>query len=560
MLHFATATWENCIVRHTVTIALFMLPLSAPGILWYVDSSVASSGNGQSWSTAWKNLSSISGLSPGDTVYISGGTASRTYSISAGWSPAGGTSNNPITYSVGTDSSHNGVVFLDAGGQFGVLNPGNYSTFNGNAGGSRHIVVTNVDVGTSSYYCTIINQNSGTCAGWVFRYIEFQGGITISMSGKGGIEFDHCQWDAVNNANRALFLQGDYADNCMEGYVHDCTFTVSAVTPHDQEGDDAIAGGNITISNCTFNSVDLPGYTGNQHQDFIQTSLGEAHIINCLFQNSVQYGVYGEFAYDGSDLQVINCVCVNCYAGGIVIGPTGNGRNISGVLVYNNLNYGGAGMQVNSVYSGSMYTDTYVYNNIAVDDGGFDFAGASSQITTAHNVTMSTTAGFLNAPADFHLTSAATGLIGQGTNLYSTFNCDKDGNARPPAGAWDIGPYQYGAGSPGIFVSPNNYWFGSVVTNRSATNVTFTVKNIGTGLLVGTSSVAAPFTISSGNTYSLAHNQTQQVTVLFSPTVTNSYLKTVTFTGGGGTNGVVSGEGTAAGIPITPQGIHTIVP
>lgn len=47
----------------------------------YVDKNVASNGNGQSWATAWKNLSNINwnSIQPGDVIYISGGPDSTIY-------------------------------------------------------------------------------------------------------------------------------------------------------------------------------------------------------------------------------------------------------------------------------------------------------------------------------------------------------------------------------------------------------------------------------------------------------------------------------------------------
>jgi hypothetical protein len=46
-----------------------------------VDKNVASNGNGQSWATAWKNLSNINwnSIQPGDVIYISGGPDSTIY-------------------------------------------------------------------------------------------------------------------------------------------------------------------------------------------------------------------------------------------------------------------------------------------------------------------------------------------------------------------------------------------------------------------------------------------------------------------------------------------------
>jgi hypothetical protein len=101
----------------------------------------------------------------------------------------------------------------------------------------------------------------------------------------------------------------------------------------------------------------------------------------------------------------------------------------------------------------------------------------------------------------------------------------------------------------------NSYSFGSVGTNIATTNTLFTVQNLGTGTLSGTGSVAAPFFIVSGSTYSLAQNQSQPVTVCFKPTAISNYSRTITLSGNGGvvSNLTLSGAGTASTIPASPQ-------
>jgi len=81
---------------------------------WYVDNAAAGSNNGTSWTNAWPSFASIiwASIQPGDTLYISGGTESKTYSerLIVG---ASGTSGNVITIQVGQDEGHTGVVVLD---------------------------------------------------------------------------------------------------------------------------------------------------------------------------------------------------------------------------------------------------------------------------------------------------------------------------------------------------------------------------------------------------------------------------------------------------------------
>jgi hypothetical protein len=102
--------------------------------------------------------------------------------------------------------------------------------------------------------------------------------------------------------------------------------------------------------------------------------------------------------------------------------------------------------------------------------------------------------------------------------------------------------------TPLIQVSPGSMGFGTVLVGASATN-SFTVQNIGTGILTGSATVSAPFSVVSGGSYSLGAGQTQLVTVAFSPLVGSNYNQNVSFSGGGGTNVTVSGNGTNAPVP-----------
>jgi hypothetical protein len=86
---------------------------------WYVDNAVATSGNGQSWGTAWKAFSNIAWASvqPGDTIYISGGADSKVYYERLIIRNVHGTLNELITITKGIDPGHNGRVIIDASTQ-----------------------------------------------------------------------------------------------------------------------------------------------------------------------------------------------------------------------------------------------------------------------------------------------------------------------------------------------------------------------------------------------------------------------------------------------------------
>jgi hypothetical protein len=120
------------------------------GTLWYVDNSVGSSGSGSS-ASPWKDFTNIvwggSGVLPGDTIYISGGSTSQTYTSQI-VPTAGGSTGNPITITADTRTGHNGQVIIDGG-----VNPG---VFPIQIGVLNDFIIQNLTV-----------QNDGDAAIWV---------------------------------------------------------------------------------------------------------------------------------------------------------------------------------------------------------------------------------------------------------------------------------------------------------------------------------------------------------------------------------------------------------
>src|SRR5271169_4126243 len=132
---------------------LMILAMKAPAATWYVDNTATGSHNGGSWANAWTSISQISGVSAGDTVYISGGPAgsAQTYTMSGAWTPVGGTSSSPVTYQIGQDSAHNGTAIFSGSGNWlgGVLQN---VVISGDAGdGQMHYSIANPANNTSYY-------------------------------------------------------------------------------------------------------------------------------------------------------------------------------------------------------------------------------------------------------------------------------------------------------------------------------------------------------------------------------------------------------------------------
>jgi len=104
---------------------------------------------------------------------------------------------------------------------------------------------------------------------------------------------------------------------------------------------------------------------------------------------------------------------------------------------------------------------------------------------------------------------------------------------------------------PIININPSWQDYGGVAVGATADR-SFTVRNFGGGTLVGTASVAAPFSVVSGGSYSIPAGQTTTVVVRFAPTQAGSYNEIVIFTGGGGVTAPVSGSASSSSIAVTP--------
>jgi hypothetical protein len=563
-------------------LAVLCNPVQALSATWYVDNTAAGSQNGSSWANAWTSISQISGVSAGDTVYFSGGPSgsTQTYSMSGTWTPAGGTASASITYQIGQDSAHNGTVIFSGSGSWlgGALQN---VVISGDAGdGQMHFSIANPANNTSYYSEAWNNPGASTYSSGVrISYVNL-GQIATAFDTwpiqSPGLEIDHT-WTYVETGadhwGNFSTVQGTTWDNGLR--IHDCIMYVPCIAGSATGCDGIQASG----TGLTFYNNSIIRYTGNgiNHQDGIQClTMAYVKIYNNFFNNLGNSSIFGDNFSSPSHVHIYNNIMVSG-GGGIEMGDDSGAAGpftYTDVQVDNNLDVGtsqgsGIGTHFASTFSSCLYA-----NNIMVDCSqittGYTGPSSNNVTTTSANATslfVNYVAGSTNS--DFHLKSGAGSLIGQGVNLSAYFTTDYAGNTRPATGPWDIGPYIYGTNSGGgstnpvIQVAPGNIVYGTVLTGTSVTN-SMTVQNVGVGMLTGTASVGAPFSIVSGGSYNLGSNQSQTVVVVFSPTVASNYTQTITLTGGGGTNAILSGSVLAAPevqLQVTPakQFILTVI-
>jgi hypothetical protein len=561
---------------------------------WYVDSAATGSNNGTSWTNAWTSLNAISGIASGDTVYISGGPSgsTRNYTNPSGGFPPymGSSSSSRITYQIGQDSLHNGTAIINGGGGYFLNSNTEFANILGSDGdGQRHFSVINI---TGIGYMVV---------GQYFRiaYVTLNGGETAGLDwGSGdanpmGLEFDHCYVFKMQEVNQQWDHFLGAPDTFQSGYgvnkIHDNFIYLPRDGTAGGDGDDNVTlkSGFDMYNNYIYGYV--TNYTGSQHQDGFQTTWSTyVRVYNNYFVNMANAaGTESDLYADINTMLVYNnivtCDNVN-WAGepmrGFDLFPgeaTASGFNYRNVLCANNLiidlgpgpllpssgDCGSGDFRMDGNVNGNQLCDYFgcsVVNNLTINcNGGFDVQSDVTNLANIVDLSPALAAALFKSYTqyaatnnNFHLTAAATSLIGKGINLSayiaSTFQLtaiDFDGNTRPSSGPWDIGPYMYNSvpsTNPVIALSPSSINFGSLLPNTSVTN-SIVVQNIGVGTLIGSASVPAPFAIVGPASYSLTNNQSQNILVSFSPGAsTNTFANVVTFTGGGGASASVSGQ------------------
>ena len=573
-----TATSGCCL---TVALALLLFSTSAgAAATWYVDSSVGSSGNGQAWATAWKNISNITGVSAGDTVYISGGPtgSSRTYAISS-WTPASGNSTARITYQIGQDAAHNGTAYFSGSGNWlnGAIS---YVNISGDAGdGQMHFSIA--DPGNNTSPWSMVISTSSAFHHVRISYVNFGrirgSGEVIRLDGRSAtmthVELDHFYMygnsSGLDIAIHAFSWTGNSADQWDQGlFIHDATMLVPSASSG--TGADCIQDNiyGLTVSNCVISGISGAG--GVNHQDGIQhMGHGYTKIVNNTITGMMDIGIYlGILDSTYGPALVANNIVAHCGVAGIELeNEVGGASDVSyrDILFANNtVEYSSAGyttpvsMKPSSGATAS-YANVICANNAMVSYG----AQLAPGVVSINNVTLSAaqcSSSFVSWVSqalnnDYRLKSTASQLIGHGTNISSVFAWDKDGNARAQSGAWDVGAYRYATpnNNPVIGVSPASVNFGSV-PEGSSKDLSFTVENMGGGTLVGTASVEGAFSIVSGGIYSLGAGESQVIVVRYSPTVAGSNSEVVTFAGGDGMSATVSGSARSlVAITVTPS-------
>lgn len=467
-------------------IALIAAASSLCAATYYVDSSRPdNSGNGLTWETAKRDLPTQSvpyGVAAGDTVYISGGSSTKTYSFSAYWPPKRGSVGNPVTYKIGQDSGHNGVAIFDYTGstpQTGWLEDAHNTIFSGDAGdGARHFRITD--------FGRVLNGTSPN--NMRMEYVEHSAGGLYDVfatpgSNQKGLVFYRCYFRVTDPTAQAAFVTSINEDTTNYDQVlviEECVVEGPRKTTGGF-GIDMIKGNSgISVKRSTIRWFIDDTYSGGQHADGWQ-GLGGAYMIfdGNQFIDCPNYAIFGEatsLLYPNettpgqSNIRVTNNIfrfTNSSYVGGapgaIVIsvgGPYPDFSNayFENIVIANNdiIDYLAVGSQpiVLDNKNGTItatFTNCLIQNNIIRSTSGTPISLVGNSTTTVNtnsqlNQAQAEAAFVSYAPYaegnDFRLADGASSLIGQGVNLSAYFTTDYTGATRTVP--WDIGAYKYG--------------------------------------------------------------------------------------------------------------------
>ena len=482
-------------LRTTILITLFYVHFAAiaNAANWYIDPNAQGTETGTSWANAWTVFSSIvwgsSGVKAGDTLYISGGTTSQTYTttLTVG---ASGVAGNPITIRPGQDVGHNGEVILDfdalgdSAVGFGInLANRKYVVVDGSVASARKLTIKNlrnttnrstasaIEAGSSSYitiqYINILNCNNGFHATYGTGY-DVNNCNLSGIRGNGAISFVASTggWDANITHHNYIGLVWKRGMGGPDGVqigngvsIYNNTIRVDEVTyaTSDQHPDSVQAVGSYhKIYNNDFVNIGDSGYNGSGN--YFESNPHDIWLFNNTFRIIVDVDPYPEFVrfYACGDtltnFKVLNNAFIDNPYTTFYIRCT-NASTASGVEIRNNIWYNsGTGKYSPALdITGPGFTDASfaLSNNIYYGGAYIIYLGTTYTATdwlVAHDPNSSTAQPtFLsylprNINNNLHLSPNDTAATALGTNLSSYFTTDKDG--KPSATPWDIGPYK----------------------------------------------------------------------------------------------------------------------
>ncbi len=453
--------------RITLFILLLSVLITTPSYaaLWYIDNAASGANNGTSWTDAWTSATiSYASVNPGDTIYISGGTTSKTYTGYIAL-PKSGTAGNVITISTGQDAGHTGTVIFDRTcGACGWLETGDmaYVHITGNVGGARKMRVNSASwIFQKSTPVTWVNNR--------LSYIDFvptgNAMYFYPTSDVRGFEFDHNSLIKLAAGQDATFE--NIGHNTADDLGYDTNLIHhNDITLHNDSilGPDLVKWGNgISFYNNTVTVIsDGCGTVCGQHTDFFQLQMGHYKIYNNRFIGSGDQAIFisgfGAPSTITGLLVYNNEFVMNTLPGGVYdifaltmfAKPTIN--LVDFIIANNTIVDMTGGNYIISLGSFASCTNCHFKNNLMKNSSGMDLGLLiDAAVSVSNNTSQSSAVQFASytqyatSTNDLRLAAGDTVAKDQGVDLSALIPAlDKDGITRPVGSAWDIGAYEYG--------------------------------------------------------------------------------------------------------------------
>jgi hypothetical protein len=431
-----------------VCLLLMVLAVPAMAADYYVRAGATGSGNGTSWANAWKNVTDISwsSVSPGDTIWISGGSYG---SMTIGKSGNADTPAGRIFIKRATVSSHGSdtgwspsfdfLVTL-SGMSWTVLNVGSYVTVDGQV--DAGILIPHGD-GSGNTSVTFDRGNA---------YVTLR---NLDLAGPSDVHSHHHTGD-----DRSLDLTAwngssyDRIDHLLVQYVRfhgTCTAvwnmnTTNAVYEYNQiynvfDDNGAVCHPDVFVTSQSSNLTFRYNKIYNYEDEGIMFLNGD---------NGTHY-VYGNlwYAQTASNARIME-----------------SQKGTNGPVYFYNNTIDGISLGIRTANGGIWAAGSQTRNNIwwntscsGFSDSDYDFTSTTS--CTGANSIHSGSNPFTNLVGNDYTLTSVTGATyprGKGVPLGAPYDVDPKGTPRGAGGSWDIGAYAYGSGggAGGQIAAPQN--------------------------------------------------------------------------------------------------------
>lgn len=523
----------RCHSLKLLSISVVLIACRSWAATWYVDNAATGAANGTNWANAWTNFPSMvwggAGIVAGDTVYISGGSTSKTYTneMTVG---ASGTSGNPITILVGQETGHDGVVFVDGtthGTNYCQTNAismhRNYITINGAVGGQPHLVLRNWFNATNKNFAYGIKGSPAHFAN-VTHCVISNVNTAIMFPSSTNITVGYCNMTAWGDA--VISMNGSYSSppNSWDASMifsnrFYCVYNEASGGPDGVQGGDG-----ISIFHNWFETLQDDTLTNrvSNHVDFYQSDGGKYVKIYNNWCHNIGDSCFSPAPWTAGkglfNVQIYNNIFeitqqMDSYPNYVRMYNTSGFGGYTNVHILNNLFLDNTNGNTIAVYFGSEEgsapgTNNVFANNIFVNVGAansfaWDFAtnngAAQSEWTLTNNIlyhatpaharvkylgTNYTAAQWMaydpstgtNLPSFTRYTAYATNnvytllpydtaALNTGLLYSNIFTSDYNGTTR--GATWDMGPYEYTESSPTCDYSPKTSRAFSVVDSDS---------------------------------------------------------------------------------------------